>query len=194
MCRDAPRQRPPKRKSSPATGIGARCHIDHGCLDRHHHGHERRPDHAPAVRAASIRRRDDPLDGTAQDVARGENHAAVNSESGLKGISGVSSDIHDIGQRRRGPSLRPARLPQAYCSGTQNIGAYVAAMGGIDVLGLHRRCRRNQRRCAAWPARASNSWASARRKRTATSAASTLRGHFNDRRFAGHHPGRRQRR
>ncbi len=59
----------------------------------------------------------------------------INSESGMKGISGISSDIHDIEQAAADGHHRALLAHKAYCYQVRkNIGAYVAAMGGIDVL------------------------------------------------------------
>jgi acetate kinase len=61
--------------------------------------------------------------------------ALINSESGLKGISGVSSDIHEIEAAAAEGHHRALLAHKAYCYQVRkNIGAYVAAMGGIDVL------------------------------------------------------------
>jgi acetate kinase len=59
----------------------------------------------------------------------------INSESGLKGISGISSDIHEIEAAATEGHHRALLAHKAYCYQIRkNIGAYVAAMGGIDVL------------------------------------------------------------
>jgi acetate kinase len=59
----------------------------------------------------------------------------INSESGLKGISGISSDIHDIEAAAADGHHRALLAHKAYCYQVRkNIGAYIAAMGGIDVL------------------------------------------------------------
>ena len=59
----------------------------------------------------------------------------INSESGLKGISGISSDIHDIEAAAAEGHHRALLAHKAYCYQVRkNVGAYVAAMGGIDVL------------------------------------------------------------
>jgi acetate kinase len=59
----------------------------------------------------------------------------INSESGLKGISGISSDIHEIEAAAAEGHHRALLAHKAYCYQVRkNIGAYVAAMGGIDVL------------------------------------------------------------
>lgn len=59
----------------------------------------------------------------------------INSESGLKGISGISSDIHEIEVAANDGHHRALLAHKAFCYQIRkNIGAYVAAMGGIDVL------------------------------------------------------------
>ena len=59
----------------------------------------------------------------------------INSESGLKGISGISSDIHDIEAAAEAGHHRALLAHKAFCYQVRkNIGAYVAAMGGVDVL------------------------------------------------------------
>ncbi|NTV71693.1 MAG: acetate/propionate family kinase [Azonexaceae bacterium] len=59
----------------------------------------------------------------------------INTESGLKGISGISSDINEIEAAAADGHHRALLAHKAYCYQVRkNIGAYVAAMGGIDVL------------------------------------------------------------
>ncbi len=59
----------------------------------------------------------------------------INTESGLKGISGISSDIHEIEAAASDGHHRALLAHKAFCYQVRkNIGAYVAAMGGIDVL------------------------------------------------------------
>ena len=59
----------------------------------------------------------------------------INSESGLKGISGISNDIHDIEAAADEGHHRALLAHKAFCYQIRkNIGAYVAAMGGVDVL------------------------------------------------------------
>lgn len=59
----------------------------------------------------------------------------INTESGLKGISGISSDIHEIEAAAEEGHHRALLAHKAFCYQVRkNIGAYVAAMGGIDVL------------------------------------------------------------
>lgn len=59
----------------------------------------------------------------------------INTESGMKGISGISSDIHEIEAAASEGHHRALLAHKAFCYQVRkNIGAYVAAMGGIDVL------------------------------------------------------------
>ena len=59
----------------------------------------------------------------------------INAESGLKGISGVSGDIRAIEAAADTGHHRALLAHRAYCYQIRKtIGAYVAAMGGIDVL------------------------------------------------------------
>ena len=59
----------------------------------------------------------------------------INSESGLKGISGISSDIHEIEAAAEDGHHRALLAHKAFCYQIRKtIGAYVAAMGGVDVL------------------------------------------------------------
>ncbi|MBI5783818.1 MAG: acetate/propionate family kinase [Rhodocyclales bacterium] len=59
----------------------------------------------------------------------------INSQSGLKGISGISSDIHEIEEAANEGHHRALLAHKAFCYQIRkNIGAYVAAMGGVDVL------------------------------------------------------------
>ena len=59
----------------------------------------------------------------------------IHSESGLKGISGISANIHDIEAAAADGHHRALLAHKAFCYQVRkNIGAYVAAMGGVDVL------------------------------------------------------------
>ncbi len=59
----------------------------------------------------------------------------INSESGLKGISGISGDIHEIEAAAAEGHHRALLAHKAFCYQIRkNIGAYVAAMGGVSVL------------------------------------------------------------
>jgi acetate kinase len=59
----------------------------------------------------------------------------INSESGLKGISGISSDIHEIEAAANDGHHRALLAHRAFSYQIRkSIGAYVAAMGGVDVV------------------------------------------------------------
>jgi len=59
----------------------------------------------------------------------------INAESGLRGISGISGDIREIEEAANEGHHRALLAHKAYCYQIRkNIGAYVAAMGGVDVL------------------------------------------------------------
>ncbi|MDR2187356.1 MAG: acetate/propionate family kinase [Azonexus sp.] len=61
--------------------------------------------------------------------------ALINKESGLLGISGISGDIGEIEKAAAEGHYRAQLAHKAFCYQVRkNIGAYVAAMGGIDVL------------------------------------------------------------
>jgi len=59
----------------------------------------------------------------------------INRESGLKGLSGISSDMREI-ERAAAEGVHRALLAhKAFCYRVRKaIGAYMAAMGGLDVL------------------------------------------------------------
>jgi acetate kinase len=59
----------------------------------------------------------------------------INAESGLKGISGISADIGEIEAAAEEGHHRALLAHKAFCYQVRkSIGAYVAAMGGVDVL------------------------------------------------------------
>ncbi|MDR2838047.1 MAG: acetate/propionate family kinase [Azonexus sp.] len=61
--------------------------------------------------------------------------ALINTESGLKGISGISNDIREIEKAAADGHHRALLAHKAFCYQVRkNIGAYVAVMGGVDVL------------------------------------------------------------
>jgi len=64
-----------------------------------------------------------------------ELNSLINTESGLKGISGISGDIHEIESAAADGHHRALLAHKAFCYQVRkNIGAYVAAMGGLSVL------------------------------------------------------------
>jgi acetate kinase len=59
----------------------------------------------------------------------------INAESGLKGLSGISSDIHEIEAAANEGHHRALLAHKAFCYQVRkSIGAFVAAMGGVNVL------------------------------------------------------------
>ncbi|HUJ74155.1 MAG TPA: acetate/propionate family kinase, partial [bacterium] len=61
-------------------------------------------------------------------------HAMVNQQSGLLGISETSPDMRDLLQREAS-DLRAAEAVALFCYQVKKwIGAYAAALGGLDVL------------------------------------------------------------
>lgn len=78
--------------------------------------------------------------GLAWYLARNENMRAeaflrmVNHESGLLGISETSSDMRDL-LAREAADVRAAEAVALYCYQiTKSIGAFAAALGGLDTL------------------------------------------------------------
>ena len=78
--------------------------------------------------------------GLAWYLARNENmsaeafHRMVNHESGLLGISETSSDMRDL-LAREAADVRAAEAVALYCYQiTKSIGAFAAALGGLDTL------------------------------------------------------------
>lgn len=61
-------------------------------------------------------------------------HTMVNTESGLLGVSETSSDIRDL-LAREGSDVRAAEALALFCyQAKKQIGAYAAALGGLDTL------------------------------------------------------------
>ncbi len=61
--------------------------------------------------------------------------AVMNKQSGVLGVSGVSSDFRDLGAAaENGDSRAKAALDMFYYSVKKYVGAYAAVMGGIDAL------------------------------------------------------------
>lgn len=59
----------------------------------------------------------------------------LNQESGLKGISGISNDMREIEQAAQEGNHRALLAFKTFCYQIRKyIGAYVAAMGGLDIL------------------------------------------------------------
>lgn len=59
----------------------------------------------------------------------------LNKESGMKGISGVSSDLREVEAAIQAGNKRAALAMKMYCYRIKKyIGAYTAAMGGVDII------------------------------------------------------------
>ena len=68
-------------------------------------------------------------------LAAGDVDHVLNKESGLLGVSGVSNDMRDVLAAAAGGDARSRLALEIYCYRLRKyIGAYAAAMGGLDVL------------------------------------------------------------
>jgi len=69
-----------------------------------------------------------------EDMTAEQFHTMVNTESGLLGVSETSSDIRDL-LAREGSDVRAAEALALFCyQAKKQIGAYAAALGGLDTL------------------------------------------------------------
>jgi acetate kinase len=65
----------------------------------------------------------------------GEANAMLNKHSGLAGVSGISSDMREIEEEVKGGSKRAALALDIFAYRVRKyIGAYSAAMGGVDAI------------------------------------------------------------
>src|SRR5208337_566522 len=63
-----------------------------------------------------------------------EFHEMVHHQSGLLGVSGISSDMRDL-EARAAREPRAAEAVELFCYQVKKyIGAYAAALGGLDTL------------------------------------------------------------
>jgi acetate kinase len=59
----------------------------------------------------------------------------INKQSGLLGISGIGNDMRDIEDNAKAGNERARLALEIFCyRGRKYIGAYAAAMGGLDAL------------------------------------------------------------
>jgi acetate kinase len=80
----------------------------------------------PAILVYLARR----LDAPASDIDR-----IINKESGLLGVSGLSSDMRDIEDAASKGHARAALALEVFCYRIRKyVGAYAAAMGGLDAI------------------------------------------------------------
>jgi len=72
---------------------------------------------------------------TMEDVTLSQLNAMLNKHSGLYGISGVSSDMREIEHARATGNKRARLAFEIFCYRiTKYVGAYAAAMGGLDAV------------------------------------------------------------
>ena len=70
-----------------------------------------------------------------EELTLHEANTLLNKHSGMQGISGISSDMQDIIAESQKGSTGAQRALDVYCYRIQKyIGAYAAAMGGLDAL------------------------------------------------------------
>jgi acetate kinase len=70
-----------------------------------------------------------------EELSLHEANTLLNKHSGMQGISGVSSDMRDIIAESRKGNVSAQLALDVYCYRIRKyIGAYVAAMGGLDAL------------------------------------------------------------
>jgi len=68
-------------------------------------------------------------------LSAGELDQVLNKESGLLGVSGVSNDMRDVLQAATAGNERARLALDIYCYRLRKyVGAYAAALGGLDVL------------------------------------------------------------
>ncbi len=71
----------------------------------------------------------------AYDLPPGKMESMLNRESGLKGLSGVSSDMREVLEEAKRGNDRALTAVQAFCYRVKKyIGAFWAALGGLDAL------------------------------------------------------------
>jgi acetate kinase len=70
-----------------------------------------------------------------EGLTAGQSEELLNKKSGLLGMSGVSSDMREILKAAEEGNSRALLALKAYCYRVRKyIGAYVAAMGGLDTI------------------------------------------------------------
>jgi len=70
-----------------------------------------------------------------EKLSASQSEELLNKESGLLGLSGISSDMREILKAANEGHHRALLALEAYCYRVRkNIGAYVAAMGGLDAV------------------------------------------------------------
>lgn len=68
-----------------------------------------------------------------EDISVGDANSLINKHSGLQGVSGVSNDMREIESEAAAGNARALTALKIFCYRVKKyIGAYAAAMGGID--------------------------------------------------------------
>lgn len=76
-----------------------------------------------------------PFLGQARGLSFSEIDAILNKESGLLGLSGVSNDMRDVQVAAREGNTDAEEAFQVFCYRVRKyVGAYAAAMGGLDAI------------------------------------------------------------
>jgi len=70
-----------------------------------------------------------------QELSKSEADSLLNKHSGLIGLSGISSDVRDLEEEAEKGNERARLAMDIYCYRIRKyVGAYAAAMGGLDAL------------------------------------------------------------
>ena len=102
-----------------------------------------------------------PFIAQAEKLDMKERDSLLNQQSGRLGVSGISSDLRDIeAAADKGEKRAKLALDVLTYGVKKYIGAYAAAMGGIDALVFTAGSGRTARRSAPWSVRAWTSSAS----------------------------------
>jgi acetate kinase len=72
-----------------------------------------------------------------EELTVAEATSLLNKHSGLRGLSGISSDMRDLLKEEEAGEARAKLALDVYCYRVRKyIGAYAAAMGGLDAIGF----------------------------------------------------------
>lgn len=72
-----------------------------------------------------------------EELSVSEATSLLNKHSGLQGLSGISSDMRDLLEEEAEGNERARLALDVYCYRVKKyIGAYVAALGGVDAIGF----------------------------------------------------------
>jgi acetate kinase len=72
-----------------------------------------------------------------EELSVSDANSLLNKHSGLQGLSGISSDMRDLLEEEAGDNARAGLALDVYCYRVRKyIGAYAAALGGLDAVGF----------------------------------------------------------